>query len=75
MDSFRTCDHSECPAFSLHHVEVFGQDFHFCNHHWVELAPVLSRHLERGDVDEGVLAGQGTWPPSAARPVSTTPAR
>ncbi len=41
-----TCDHSDCPAIALQHIDVHGQDFHFCNHHWEELAPALAAHLD-----------------------------
>ena len=61
------CDHSECPAFALHHIDLFGQDFHFCNHHWVELAPALSPHLPTWmpDVD------QVPADPTAGRPAAS----
>lgn len=31
------CDRRDCPAPALRHVELYGQDFHFCDHHWREL--------------------------------------
>jgi hypothetical protein len=42
MGWFQECDHSDCPAVALHHVDLCGQDFHFCNHHWVELSPAVA---------------------------------
>lgn len=36
------CDHSECPAPALRTFIVHGQDFHFCNHHAVELIGSLA---------------------------------
>lgn len=41
MSAPRTCDHSDCPAHALHHVDLFGQDFHFCGHHWREIEQAL----------------------------------
>jgi hypothetical protein len=41
VNSMRVCDRSGCPAFSLHELVRYGQDFHFCHHHWMELAPEL----------------------------------
>jgi hypothetical protein len=37
MGAFPVCDRGGCPAPALHHVEILGQDFHFCHHHWCEL--------------------------------------
>ena len=37
------CDHRDCPALALRHVDLYGQDFHFCNHHWTALAPAIVR--------------------------------
>ncbi len=41
-----TCDRGDCPAIAIQHTEVHGQDFHFCNHHWAELAPALMASLD-----------------------------
>jgi hypothetical protein len=59
MGSMRTCDCSGCPAIALHHVDLYGQDFHFCHHHWVALAPSMEPHLgpASGGVAVGVAAG------------------
>jgi hypothetical protein len=37
MGAIRVCDRGGCPAHALHHVEIHGQDFHFCSHHWGEV--------------------------------------
>ena len=41
MSSVRICDQRDCPAPALHDIILYGQDFHFCGHHWAELQPVL----------------------------------
>ncbi|MFP4635874.1 MAG: hypothetical protein ACLFRD_08435 [Nitriliruptoraceae bacterium] len=46
MGRTHICDRRGCPAPAQHHVEVYGQDFHFCAHHWAELEPVLMSHLD-----------------------------
>ena len=46
MAGLQTCDHGDCPAMALQHADVHGQDFHFCNHHWAELAPALAAYLD-----------------------------
>jgi hypothetical protein len=37
MGAIQVCDRGGCPAHALHHVEIHGQDFHFCSHHWGEV--------------------------------------
>lgn len=54
------CDHRDCPAVALRHIQLYGQDFHFCLHHWDELSPAVLAHLvgERADrVPEERMAG------------------
>ncbi len=46
MGSTHTCDCRDCPAPAQHHVDIHGQDFHFCSHHWAVLAPALVAHLD-----------------------------
>lgn len=46
------CDQRDCPACALHHVELYGQDFHFCGHHWTEHLPALLTQPCRPDVRE-----------------------
>ncbi len=74
MSSVRTCDRSDCPAIAIHHIDLYGQDFHFCGHHWAELSPVLLARMspwEReqarrstGDDRPSSLAGAGSGRPS-----------
>jgi hypothetical protein len=45
----RTCDQGGCPALAAHHIDLYGQDFHFCNHHWAEIAPVIGERVHGGD--------------------------
>ena len=45
MSSVRICDQRDCPAHALHDIDLYGQDFHFCGHHWAELSSVLMSHL------------------------------
>jgi hypothetical protein len=47
MSRVHDCDQRDCPAIALHHVEIHGQDFHFCGHHWAELSPALLAHLDQ----------------------------
>jgi hypothetical protein len=49
MSGIRLCDHGDCPAYALHHIDLYGQDFHFCGHHWAALSPVLQAHRDRLD--------------------------
>jgi hypothetical protein len=30
------CDAPACPAFAMRRVDILGQDFYFCSHHWSE---------------------------------------
>jgi hypothetical protein len=30
------CDAPACPAFAMRQVDILGQDFYFCSHHWSE---------------------------------------
>lgn len=46
MNRVHVCDHSDCPANAVHDVTIYGQDFYFCNHHWVELAGALPNDLD-----------------------------
>jgi hypothetical protein len=32
------CDHLDCPAPAMKRIDLFSQDFYFCNHHWSEIA-------------------------------------
>ena len=52
----RICDQGGCPALAAHHIELYGQDFHFCNHHWEAIAPVIG---ERVDLKDRQLALEG----------------
>ena len=52
----RICDQGGCPALAAHHIELYGQDFHFCNHHWAEVAPVIG---ERVHLTDRELAAEG----------------
>ncbi len=45
MTSVRVCDQRDCPAHALHDIDLYGQDFHFCGHHWAELRPILEAQL------------------------------
>jgi hypothetical protein len=51
MSATRICDRRECPAHALHRIDLYGQDFHFCGHHWTELAPVLEQHVAAEEVE------------------------
>lgn len=51
MSATRICDRSDCPAHALHRIDLYGQDFHFCRHHWAELAPVLEQHVAEEEVE------------------------
>ena len=66
MAVLQTCDHGDCPAIALHHIDVFGQDFHFCNHHWDELAPALAAHLDPWSPRLQDSHASGTPPPLAS---------
>ena len=46
MNRVHVCDYSDCPANAAHDVTIYGQDFYFCNHHWVELADALPNDLD-----------------------------
>ena len=39
------CDRSTCPAPAQRRLDIAGQDFYFCDHHAVEVAP--QAELER----------------------------
>jgi hypothetical protein len=52
----RICDQGGCPALASHHIALYGQDFHFCNHHWEEVAPVIG---ERVGLNDRQLALEG----------------
>jgi hypothetical protein len=41
------CDRTGCPAPAVRHVELYGQDFHFCNHHACELEQSLRAAMEQ----------------------------
>ncbi len=60
------CDQLDCPAAALHHVELYGQDFHFCGHHWAEHQPALLAQPCQPEVRE-------MRPPSRERTVSPLP--
>ncbi|GEM_PF-5109678 len=70
MAKVRICDCRDCPAIAQRRVDLYGQDFHFCAHHFAELSPVLSEHispfaadLERRrskDADDPRLSGAGS---------------
>jgi hypothetical protein len=62
MAVLHTCDHGDCPAIALRHADVHGQDFHFCNHHWEELAPALAAYLDPQSPDPGDSHAPGTPP-------------
>jgi hypothetical protein len=49
MPAPRICDQVGCPAFAAHHIDLYGQDFHFCNHHWLEVAPVIGERVRLRD--------------------------
>jgi hypothetical protein len=51
MTATRICDRRDCPAHALHRIDLYGQDFHFCGHHWNELAPVLEQHVAEAKVE------------------------
>jgi hypothetical protein len=63
------CDCSDCPAIALRRVDLYGQDFHFCGHHWAELSPVIMAQVSPWDVQveggpsgrprEGTMAASG----------------
>ena len=54
MSATARCDRGGCPATALHHLDLYGQDFHFCGHHWNELAPSLSRQTVTAPPSERV---------------------
>ena len=69
MPAPRICDQGGCPALAAHHIDLYGQDFHFCSHHWMVIAPAIGervdlkdRQLERGAVvaDQRRLASIGS---------------
>jgi hypothetical protein len=62
MGAFPVCDRGGCPAPALHHVEIHGQDFHFCSHHWGE---VPADHRRSADPDRAVYE-TGTRQPERA---------
>jgi hypothetical protein len=62
MAVLHTCDHGDCPAIALRHADVHGQDFHFCNHHWEELAPALAAYLDPQSPDAEDSHAPGTPP-------------
>jgi hypothetical protein len=64
------CDHRDCPALALRHVDLFGQDFHFCNHHWTELAPAIARAEIGPSLEQALGSVQ-----AVDDPVGATPAR
>ena len=49
MPAPRICDKGGCPALAGHHIDLYGQDFHFCNHHWAEVAPAIGELVNAGD--------------------------
>lgn len=58
MISAHICDHRDCPAFALHHIDLHGQDFHFCGHHWEKVSAALLAYLYRDDPDQTPVAQQ-----------------
>jgi hypothetical protein len=40
--AFARCDRSACPAPAARRVDLYGQDFYFCEHHWAEIADSLA---------------------------------
>lgn len=48
MSEIRRCDRGGCPAMALHHLDLYGQDFHFCGHHWSALTPTLALQIATG---------------------------
>lgn len=40
------CDIKNCTAPYLQEVEMFEQDFRFCQHHFDELEPLLVEHVK-----------------------------
>ena len=67
MASLFVCDHGECPAVALRHLDIYGQDFHFCNHHFEELHPALTPYLE---LDGSRIQRFGEARPGEAAPTS-----
>jgi hypothetical protein len=69
MASLHVCDQRDCPAVALHHIDLREQDFHFCNHHWAELAPAVTAFLDTAgpltDI-EGPLRPGPAFPPAPA---------
>ena len=49
MPPRQICDQGGCPAPAGHHIDLYGQDFHFCNHHWEELAPAIGERVHLKD--------------------------
>jgi uncharacterized RmlC-like cupin family protein len=48
------CNKSGCSALWQHEVEIYGEDFRFCNHHHAELEPTL---ILLAGVDDPELVG------------------
>ncbi len=53
MSSVRICDQRDCPAHALHDVDLYGQDFHFCGHHWAELRPIVMAQISPWERERG----------------------
>ena len=40
------CDTSDCTATAAQEVEIYEQDFRFCQHHFNELEPLLVQYIK-----------------------------
>lgn len=72
MSATRICDRGDCPAHALHRVDLHGQDFHFCGHHWAELAPVLAQQAAEEQVELARRARQSRPGPELSSAGSAT---
>jgi hypothetical protein len=72
MASLHVCDHRDCPAVALHHVDLCEQDFHFCNHHWAKLESAVTAFL---DPWGPVTPIEGPLRPGPAFPLVPEPVR
>lgn len=71
MSSVPVCDRSACPAAARHRIDLYGQDFHFCDHHWAELRAVLPADPALRHANSGIAGGSETRVPGlAASPAS-----
>lgn len=41
LDGIRVCDVGDCPARAQTRLDIFEQDFYFCDHHAAEVAAAL----------------------------------